>query len=156
MKKLSNHYEKNGFYGIGIIHGKEHLNYGTLFRTAQIFDADFTFVIGTKYKPQKTDTLRSFKHIPSYSYHDFPDFINHRPFDCNLISIEITHEAINLTEFSHPKRAIYILGAEDDGLPVEVLKACNETVCIYEERSLNVAVAGSIVLYDRLSKQLSK
>ncbi|QQR93403.1 hypothetical protein IPJ91_03040 [bacterium] len=56
-----------------------------------------------------------------------------RTFDCNLIGIEITHEAINLTEFIHPKRAIYIIDAEDDGLPVEVLKACNETFASMEK-----------------------
>jgi tRNA G18 (ribose-2'-O)-methylase SpoU len=68
----------------------------------------------------------------------------------------MTQDAINLTEFNHPNRAIYILGAEDSGLPLEVEKACNKIVCIYGERSLNVAVAGSIVLYDRLNKRLLK
>lgn len=147
---------KNGFYGIGVIYGKEPLNYGTLFRTAQIFDADFVFVIGTRYKPQKTDILCSYRHLPSYSYKDFNDFLIHKPFDCKLIGIEITEEAINLIKFKHPKKAIYILGAEDNGLSSEVIKSCDNTVCIYGERYLNVAVAGSIVLYDRLQKCLLK
>ena len=53
------------------------------------------------------------------------------------------------------QRAVYILGAEDTGLPESVVRACHRHVALpsvhYE--SFNVAVAGSIVMYDRLAKQ---
>ena len=50
---------------------------------------------------------------------------------------------------------MYILGSEDHGLPPAVLRACHERVSIPSERysSYNVAMAGSIVLYDRLAKR---
>ena len=45
----------NGYYGIGVECMKSILNYGTLFRSAQIFDADFIFIIGRRFKIQSSD-----------------------------------------------------------------------------------------------------
>jgi tRNA(Leu) C34 or U34 (ribose-2'-O)-methylase TrmL len=81
-----------------------------------------------------------------------------------LIIIEINNNSIPLQEFSHPDNAVYLLGSENPsrkipnelldkypvieipkywGLP-KIQKGC---FC------LNVSVAGSIVLYDRLIKK---
>lgn len=143
--------KKNGFFGIGIEHAKTRFNYWTLFRTAQIFDADFLFIIGSRYEVKPPDTMKSFRHIPVYSYKDIQDFNNHRPFGAPLVGIEMTDESILLSEFKHPKQAIYLLGAEDHGLSKEALNICQSVVRLPGEQSLNVAVAGSIVLYDRLA-----
>ena len=58
----------------------------------------------------------------------------------------------NLKEFHHPERAIYLLGAEDHGIPPAILKKCQHTVSLKSVRteSFNVAVAGSIIMYDRI------
>jgi dTMP kinase len=56
--------------------------------------------------------------------------------------------AKNLKEANHPKRAVYVLGAEDYGIPEEIMKGYQK-VFIDTTFCLNVAVAGSIVLYDR-------
>ena len=142
----------NGYCGIGIEKGKTKFNYWTLFRTAQILDADFLFVIGARFKKHSADTMCSYRHIPVYSYDDFEDFNSHRPYDCKLIGVELTENAVEVSEYKHPKKAIYLLGAEDHGLSSKALKSCNEIIKLYGERSLNVSVAGSIVLYDRVSK----
>jgi len=58
-----------------------------------------------------------------------------------------------LHTFVHPEQAVYLLGAEDDGLPESVLR----DIPVLEAPSewcLNVATAGSLVLYDRLVKEL--
>lgn len=107
--------KKNGFYGIGIEHAKTEFNYWSLFRTAQILDADFMFIIGQRFKVHSADTMKSYRHIPVYSYTDFEDFNNHRPFDCKLIGVEMVDYAIEISQYNHPKRAIYLLGAEDKG-----------------------------------------
>jgi hypothetical protein len=39
---------KRGFFGVGCELMKTKFNYGTLFRTAQILEADFIFVIGAR------------------------------------------------------------------------------------------------------------
>lgn len=141
-----------GYFGIGCINMKNSINYGTLFRTAQIFEADFVFLIGHRFKQQASDTMKSWKHIPVYSYTDFEDFNSHRPHDCKLVGIELIETATPIGEFKHPKQACYLLGAEDSGLTKEAIAKCQEIVYLPGTRSLNVAVAGSIVLFDRIQK----
>ncbi len=41
--KMVNKMRKKGYYGIGCLGMKTKDNYGTLFRTAQVFNADFIF-----------------------------------------------------------------------------------------------------------------
>lgn len=142
----------SGFFGIGCLNMKTSMNYGTLFRTAQIFGADFIFLIGSRFKPQATDTMKSFRHIPTYVYANFKDFNDHRPYDCKLIGIELANDATMLQDFKHPKQACYLLGAEDNGLTKEALSHCQQVIKLPGERSLNVSVAGSIVIYDRITK----
>jgi len=130
---------KSGFFGIGVFNMKNPLNYGTLFRTAQVFGADFIFLIGKRFKVQASDTMKSFKHIPLYQYNTFEDFEKNRPYGARLIGIELTDDAKPITTFNHPKQAIYLLGAEDNGLPDKYLKKCQEVIKIpFGVHSLNV------------------
>lgn len=144
---------KHGYYGIGIEHAKTEYNYWSLFRTAQILDADFMFIIGSRFKVHSADTMKSYKHISVFSYTDFEDFNNHRPFDCKLVGVEMTDYAVEVSKYIHPKRAIYLLGAEDNGLTKIALKNCQDVIKLHGENSMNVSAAGSIILYDRISKQ---
>jgi len=145
---------ESGFYGIGVFMPKTEHNYWTLFRTAQILDADFLFLIGARFKVHSADTMCSYRHIPVFSYTDFQDFNSHRPFDCKLVGIELTDNAIEVSEYKHPKRAVYLLGAEDNGLSRECIDNCQDIIKLHGKRSMNVSVAGSIVLYDRYRKQI--
>ena len=63
-----------------------------------------------------------------------------------------------LSDFVHPKRALYILGSEDSGISAMLKSACKHVICLDAERSqsFNVAVAGSMVLYDRYVKSLTR
>lgn len=54
-----------------------------------------------------------------------------------------------LETFHHPRRCMYLLGAEDHGLSKAVMEKCHYIVKFKSEKSLNVTVAGRIVLYDR-------
>ena len=144
--------KKNGYFGIGCMGMKTSQNYGTLFRTAQIMNADFIFLIGARFKKQASDTMKSWRHLPLFEYKDFKDFNDHRPYDCKLIGIELNQNAIPISEYKHPKQACYLLGAEDIGITKEALSSCQDVVQLPGERSLNVSVAGSIVLYDRINK----
>ena len=144
--------KKNGYFGIGCIGMKTSENYGTLFRTAQIMGADFIFLIGARFKRQSSDTMKSWKHVPLFEYETFADFNKHRPYACMLVGIELTENSIPIKDYTHPKQACYLLGAEDYGLTNEAIKACQEIIILPGERSLNVAVAGSIVLFDRINK----
>ena len=66
--------KQNGFFGIGVMGMKYAINYGTLFRTAQVVGADFIFLIGKQFKKQYSDSMNSFKHIPLYEYENFDQF----------------------------------------------------------------------------------
>lgn len=144
--------KNNGYFGIGCLNMKTAMNYGTLFRTAQILNADFIYLVGCRFEHQASDTMKSWRHIPTFVYQDFKDFNEHRPHDCKLIGIELIKTATPIAEFKHPKQACYLLGSEDNGLSKEAIEHCQEIIYLPGERSLNVSVAGSIVLYDRISK----
>jgi tRNA G18 (ribose-2'-O)-methylase SpoU len=141
-----------GYFGIGIFQGKTVENLGTLWRTADLFGASFIFTIGRRYKHQPTDTFKTTKHIPLYHYETFEQFKLNRPIDCLLIGVELHETSQPIRTFSHPERAIYLLGAEDNGLSKECIKECNRIIQLPGERSMNVAVAGSIVMFDRINK----
>ena len=142
-----------GYFGIGIYHTKTEVNVGTLWRSAHNFGAAFIFTIGKRYKKQSSDTTKAWKTIPLYSFESFDDFRNHIPHDCQLVAVEQTDQSINIQQFTHPERAIYLLGAEDHGLPHSVLTQCHKSVQINTTMCLNVATAGSIVMYDRSVKE---
>jgi tRNA G18 (ribose-2'-O)-methylase SpoU len=65
---------------------------------------------------------------------------------------------VPLQDFAHPLKATYVLGSEDNGLPESVIAACDHHVAVPSVRasSFNVAVAGSLVMYDRMLKQHSR
>ena len=141
-----------GFFGIGVENIKNSLNYGTLFRSANVFGAEFMFTTGRRFLHQCSDTMKSYKSIPTYSYESFDVMFKNMPFDCQLIGVELDSTAVPLLEFTHPERAIYLLGAEDSGLSKDARKKCAKLVQIPGSRCLNVSVAGSIVMYDRIAK----
>lgn len=141
-----------GFFGIGIYHPKSSDNFGTLFRTAQVLNASFVYLIGARFKKQASDTMKSWRHVPVYEYVSFEQFKQNLPYDCQLVGIEMCEEALMLDEFSHPERAAYLLGAEDNGLPKSIMDQAHHLVKLPGERSLNVSVAGSIVAHDRIAK----
>lgn len=147
---------KRGFFGIGIYHGKNEQNIGTLWRSANILGADFIFTIGKRYSKQCTDTMNTPRHIPLFHYTDWDDFFQHVPYDCPVIGIELDDRSKSLETFVHPQRCIYLLGAEDSGIPKSILDRCWCTVQLLGDRCMNVSTAGSIVMYDRVAKERMK
>jgi tRNA(Leu) C34 or U34 (ribose-2'-O)-methylase TrmL len=143
-----------GFFGIGIYNPINKVNIGTLWRGAFLFGADFIFTIGKQYKRQSSDTYNAPKHVPLWHFETFEEFQKAMPIDAPLICIEQCDKAINLKDFVHPERAIYLLGAEDNGLPKRIIEKY-PVIFIETEisRSMNVAIAGNIIMYDRRIKR---
>lgn len=141
-----------GFFGIGIYHTKAEVNIGTLWRSADIFGAAFVFTVGRRYRTQASDVLKSTRHVPLYHYTDIDDLVAHLPDNCRLVGVEMDTKAQMVADYNHPERACYLLGAEDHGLSAEALRRCHSLVKLPGRLSLNVAVAGSIVLHDRVAK----
>ena len=148
-----------GYYGIGIVGCKTGVNVGTLWRSAYNFGAAFLVMIAPRYdrgamRRQASDTVNARLHMPFFHYETFEAFLAGRPYDCPLIAVEQTPDSKPLETFTHPERALYLLGAEDTGVPAYVLAKCQHVVSIQTPMCLNVAVAGSIVMYDRQMKQM--
>src|SRR5690606_40022134 len=55
-------------------------------------------------------------YLPLFEYDTFKEFQKYRPFDCKLVGIELISTATYIKDFTHPKQACYLLGAEDPGL----------------------------------------
>ena len=142
--------KKKGYFGVGVYHPKNSVNIGTIWRTANIFQADYLFTIGKRYKRQASDTMKTPFHIPLFHYDSFDEFKSNLPWGCRIVAIEIADDARMLKDFVHPKQACYLLGAEDNGIPEEVLNACHDVVQLGGDYCMNVATAAGIVIYDRV------
>lgn len=141
-----------GYCGIGVESICFLQNLGTLWRSAQILKAGFIFTINKRYEDMRTDTMKSWKHIPLFEFSDMEHFYSSLPKASTLIGIELDEKSVPLMTYEHPQRAVYLLGSEDNGLSSEALSICKDVIQIPGEFSLNVSTAGSIILYDRLVK----
>jgi tRNA G18 (ribose-2'-O)-methylase SpoU len=137
-----------GYFGIGIVAGKSPENIGGLWRSAHAFGASFIFTVGHRYPKQPTDTTKAWRHVPLYEYPTLEAFTGSLPRDCDVIGVECPGHR-SLASFRHPERAVYLLGAEDVGLR-DAVEVCRSLVEIPTKNCLNVATAGSLVMYDRV------
>ncbi|ARV07048.1 rRNA methyltransferase [Polaribacter sp. SA4-10] len=143
---------EQGFFGIGIQNGKTPENLGVLWRSAQNMGASFIFTIGNRYAKQACDTHKAIGAMPYFHYDTFNDFFNNLPKGAMLVGVELDEKAAQLETFVHPKRCVYLLGAEDHGLSNTAIEKSHHLVKFKSELSLNVSVAGSIIMYDRQAK----
>lgn len=150
MRKTS-----RGFCGIAIYAPKHYENVGSIYRTARAFGVSIIYQIGRRYKVQKSDTGKAFRSIPFIELSTWAEFLAAKPRDTVLIGCELTARSHSLGTYVHPERSLYVLGAEDFGLQENILRDCHHVVKIpsLTVESLNVSVAGSIILWDRFTKR---
>jgi tRNA G18 (ribose-2'-O)-methylase SpoU len=141
-----------GYFGIGIVHVKKEHNVGTLLRTAQSLGAAFVFTVGRRYDRQASDTTKAWRHIPLYHHDTIDQLVDSLPYSCPLIGVELDPRARPISNYVHPERAVYLLGAEDHGLTPSERARCHQLVQLPGAYCLNVATAGSIVMFDRVQK----
>ena len=139
-----------GFFGLGAERISKSLNLGNLMRSAHGFGAAFTFTIGATYQAQEAhaDTSKSRAHVPHYNWHAVDDLV--LPERCVLVGVELADDAVELPSFRHPPKAAYVLGPENGSLSPPLLARCQHVVRIPTRFSINVAMAGAIVMYDRV------
>ena len=142
-----------GYFEIGVYRPKTATNIGTLWRTAFQFGAAGIFTIAERWpESQSSDTTQAWRHIPYRKFDELTPLLSALPKQCALIGVEMGGRPIH--RFAHPERAIYLLGAEDKGIPPEILVRCTHVIELPSVRtaSFNVAVAGALVMYDRHRK----
>src|SRR2546421_6105096 len=139
-----------GYFAIGAERISKALNLGNLMRSAHGFGASFTFTIGAAYQAleARADTSKGSQHVPHYNWAGAEELA--LPGGCRLVGVELLDEAIDLPSFRHPLRAAYVLGPEQGALSPELLARCDHVVRIPSSFSVNLAMAGAIVMYDRV------
>jgi len=143
--------EPRGYFAIGAERMSKALNLGNLMRSAHGFGASFTFTVGATYQAleARADTSKSQYHLPHYNWDALDEMA--LPQGCQLVGIELIDEAIDLPTFRHPQRAAYVLGPEAGSLSPDLISKCDYVVKIPTRFCVNVAMAGAIVMYDRLT-----
>ncbi len=137
-----------GYFGIGVEGISKPMNLGALFRSAHAFGASFVFTIAAEYRKASSDTTDVRANLP---YYEFPDLDALRlPADCLLVGVEFRDDAALLPSFRHPRQAAYVLGPERGSLSPRLAGHCDLLVKIPTKFCVNLAVAGSIIMYDRL------
>ncbi|TVR99030.1 MAG: TrmH family RNA methyltransferase [Rhodospirillales bacterium] len=140
-----------GYFGIGMEGVTKAMNVGSLFRTAHAFGASFVFTVAAAYpraEGRKADTSRTEGQVPFYAFPDPEALV--LPQDCVLVGVEILDDAIELPSFRHPRRAAYVFGPERGALSPALAVRCRHLVRIPTRFSVNVGIAGAILMYDRL------
>ena len=139
-----------GYFAIGAERISKSLNLGNLMRSAHGFGASFTFTIGAVYQAHeaRADTSKGQLHLPHYNWSCLDELA--LPQGCALVGVELIDGAIDLPSFKHPLRAAYVLGPERGSLSEPLLARCQHVVKIPTRFCVNVAIAGAIVMYDRI------
>lgn len=136
-----------GYFGLAFYEPKTEGNFGAAVRSAHCFGASFVAMIGARYRRTPADTTNAAKHMPVFEFTDLDAFVTGLPRLGTLVSVEVDG-ATDLRQYKHPERAVYLLGGEDRTLP----RLCGDRVMIDTPMCLNMAVAASIVIYDRTLK----
>ncbi|NJM36118.1 MAG: RNA methyltransferase [Rhodomicrobium sp.] len=139
-----------GYFGIGAERISKPLNLGNLIRSAHAFGASFVFTVGAHPKALDfaSDTSKSLTRLPYYHWASASEM--RLPADCRLVGVELMDESEALPSFRHPLKAAYLLGPELGALSPELTRRCDHLVRIPTAFSINVAMAGAIVMYDRI------
>lgn len=140
-----------GYFGIGVEGLSKPMNAGTLFRSAHAFGASFVFTIDGVWQAREanlSDTSDSAGQVPHYHVADVAAL--RLPHRCALVGIELLDDAVELPSFRHPRCAAYVLGPERGSLSPALVARCDHVIRIPTRFCINLAIAGSIVMYDRL------
>lgn len=139
-----------GYFAIGAERISKSLNLGNLLRSAHGFGAAFTFTVGATYQAleARADTSKGSRHLPHYNWSSLDDLV--LPEGCRLVGIELLDDAIDLPSFRHPQRAAYVLGPEQGSLSPALIERCDYVIRIPSSFCVNVAMAGAVVMYDRI------
>jgi tRNA G18 (ribose-2'-O)-methylase SpoU len=133
---------------------KEH-NVGSLVRTAHAVAAEEVLLVGTR--NWNVEAARTSEQYTRVTHLDsVTALVAHiAARDLKLVAVELDPRAVSLFDADYPDRPCFVLGPELGGLPEDILTAAELIVQIPQwglVPSLNLAVAGSIVLYDCLAK----
>src|SRR5215831_13988144 len=140
-----------GYFGIGVEGISKPMNLGSLLRSAHAFGASFAFTIGAAFDAESAAAADTSAAVASLPLHEYPDLAGLTlPHGCRLVGIELMDNAVELPSFTHPPQAAYVLGAERASLSPALVERCDFVVKIPTRFSINLAIAGTLAMYDRM------
>jgi tRNA G18 (ribose-2'-O)-methylase SpoU len=139
-----------GYFAVGVDGISKPMNLGNLLRIAHAFGASFFFTVDARaaFPEALSDTSKADGHLPVYQFGSAMEL--RLPEGCQLVGVEISDEAVELPGFRHPARAAYVFGSERLSLSQGMRRRCEHVVKIPTRFSINVGMAGAIVMYDRM------
>lgn len=133
-------------------------NIGAIFRLADASGVQKVFFVSDKLPKKfiKIDKVaRSTRHIIPHLFCSKTEVLKNLNSDVNIVAIETTDKSIPYNDFLPEGTTALILGSEVNGVSEFFLKECHEAIHIPMHglnSSMNVAMAGAIVIYDLISK----
>ena len=139
-----------GFFAIGAEGISKPMNLGNLVRSAHAFGASFVFLVNADYavRTARSDTSQAEHQLPVYDFASAEAL--QLPRGCRLVGCELVDDAVDLPSFRHPLNAAYVFGPERSSLSPAMLARCHHVVRIPTRFCINLAVAGAVVMYDRV------
>lgn len=140
-----------GYFGVGCYGISKAANAGAIFRTAHAFGGSFVFTVGAVYDNKQTkltDTSASMVSMPFYAFPSVEEIL--LPEHCQIVSVELTDDAVDLPSFRHPSNCVYMFGPERGNIPDSLIERSQHVVKIPTKFCVNVSLAAGLVLYDRL------
>jgi TrmH family RNA methyltransferase len=138
--------------GLGLWHVADPGNVGTLLRAADAFGPAFVALSEGCADPTGQKALRASAgaifRVPISRFDEAPG---------QKVAL-VAHGGTPLAEIELSQQVTFVLGAEREGLPEEVLARCDALATIAQTgaaESLNVAMAGTIALYERSRRDFS-
>ena len=136
--------------GLALWHVSDPGNVGTLLRTAEAFGAFVALSRGCA-DPTSPKALRASAgaifRVPAVTFEDAPG---------SWVAL-VAHGGSPLGEAALPERVTFVLGAEREGVPAEVLERCDGSVSIPlagRAESLNVTAAAAVALWEWQRRRL--
>ena len=141
----------HGFSAVALDNPKTSVNVGSVLRAAGCFGVKLVVLGSPRCRVRAcTDTTKVYRDVPTLRVENVFDAI---PFNCIPIGVDLIEGAHDLRTYTHPERAFYIFGAEDQTLGKRILSRCRDIIRIPSYGCLNLAAAVNVVLYDRVTKR---
>ncbi|MBU4069476.1 MAG: hypothetical protein KJ646_00670 [Nanoarchaeota archaeon] len=140
---------------IAVMNLSNEANIGGLIRTANAADIKEVIIVGRK-KWNKGAATGAHSRIRIVKMRTSDEFVEYcRENNYNIVSVEIGEDSCNIFEYKYPKNTMLVVGNEGTGVPSKILNNSASRVYIPQYggiECLNVAVAGSIAIYDWIRK----
>lgn len=144
-------------------------NVGGALRSCAAFEADALYWTGERVlEPEHAKQVKRYARLPrELRMHDYKETVQFKRLSLaeetdiwrrgsvlerqivTPVAVEFRDTYEQLPYFEHPEHALYVFGAEDGSVPI---RNYHRYVTIPAEHCLNLAVAVSVVLYDRQAK----